>query len=76
MIKLIVLLYLASVVAWFIYIRRSIWNHKLKEINEIEWIVIISFSGLWPVLLPLSMIYTKRQEAIVQKREKLEELIK
>jgi hypothetical protein len=76
MINLILLSYLASVAAWFVYIKKNIWSHKLKEIDELEWIVIISFSVLWPVLLPLSMIYTKRQKAIVQKKKELEELVK
>jgi hypothetical protein len=70
-----VLLYLSSVIGWVFYVKKII-KDKGIALDEIAWIAIIGFAGFWPLCLPLAIAYKKRQEAIVQKREKLEELVK
>jgi hypothetical protein len=75
MINLIALLYLLSIVGWVFYLNK-IFRNKGISLDEIAWIAIIGFAGFWPLCLPLAIAYKKRQEAIVQKREKLEELVK
>jgi hypothetical protein len=75
MINLIALLYLLSIVGWVFYVKKII-KDKGIALDEIAWIAIIGFAGFWLLCLPLAIAYKKRQEAIVQKREKLEELVK
>jgi hypothetical protein len=73
MINTVMLIYLASVIAWGIYIKKKIWTHTL---DEIELSIVISFCILWIAILPLLLMYEKRRKEIIQKKRRLEELIK
>jgi hypothetical protein len=75
MINLIALLYLLSIIGWVFYLKKISRNKRISP-DEVAWIAIIGFAGFWPLCLSLAIAYKKRQEAIVQKREKLEELVK